>query len=293
MGRLLRATLPSTLTVNLDLNEASPRILGDPTSVDQVVLNLATNAAQAMAEGGTLTIRLEPLYVQDSMARSNPDLHEGSYSVLTISDTGHGIEPSHIDRVFEPFFTTRPPGSGTGLGLAMVHGIIKDHAGAIRLKSAPGEGTEVRCFFPTIESDEVGGTAPADETPTGRGEHVLFVDDEPALARIGERRLDHLGYRVTVATGTAEALGLLVLNPAGFDLVITDYTMPGRNGIQLATEIHQLQPDLPIVLTTGNIEGFSEDQLREAGIHRIMMKPVTMAELAKVCAEVMGGARKT
>jgi PAS domain S-box-containing protein len=289
--QLMRAMLPSTVRIETDLDPDAPPILADPTSVHQVLLNLATNAAQAMPDGGLLSIGLEQLYVQDSVARANPDLREGPYARLTVKDTGSGIDPAVVERVFEPFFTTRPPGQGTGLGLAMVHGIIREHGGAIRLVSRLKKGTEVSCLFPAHETREETTARQLADVPRGQGERVLIVDDEAALARIGERRLASLGYRVTAAMSGTEALSIFWQDPQAFDLVVTDYTMPGRNGVQLALELRAIRNDIPIILITGNIEGFAAEVLAEAGIRRAMLKPLTEAELGMAVHEVLAECR--
>jgi PAS domain S-box-containing protein len=291
--RLLRATLPTSVEMNLRLDPAAPPIMGDATSIHQVLLNLATNAAQAMPDGGTLSISLQSLYVRDSVARSNPDLHEGPYVLLTVEDTGTGVDPAVLDRVFEPFFTTRPAGQGTGLGLAMVHGILKEHGGAIHLQNRPQAGLQVQCYFPAAESGASPAGTAATTAPGGKGEHILLVDDEGALARISERRLKALGYRVTTATGGAEALERFRADPRGFDLVVTDYTMPDLDGLQLAREVHRLHRDTPIILTTGHIEDFPAEALAAAGIRRTLLKPVTQLDLGTAVRDLLaeGGRR--
>ncbi len=285
--RLLRATLPSSIDIRTELNDATPSILGDATAIHQVLMNLGTNAAHAMPLRGTLRIELEPFYVRDSIARSNPDMREGPYAVLTVKDSGTGIDPSVVDRVFDPFFTTKEPGAGTGLGLAMVHGIMKDHEGAVRISSELRVGTEVRCYFPALleEVEDVATATP--ETGTGHGERILFVDDEPSLAALGRRRLEMLGYTVVVATGGAEALSLLRAEPNAFDLVVTDFTMPGQNGLELASAICRIRPDLPVILATGHIDEFAPEVTEAAGVHRVLLKPISLDDLGRAVSEVL------
>ena len=284
--KLLRATLPTSVDIEVNLREA-PRVLADVTSVHQVVTNLGTNAAHAMPAGGRLAITLEPFYVRDSFARANPELREGEYAMLTIQDSGHGMDAATRARVFEPFFTTKAPGSGTGLGLAMVHGIMKEHAGAVLLSSELGEGTTVRCFFPALYDESAATTQTETPAPRGQGQLVLYVDDEPGLARIGERRLALLGYRVTVATDGKAARAKFLADPAGFDVVVTDFTMPEMSGLELARELIAIRPDIPIIMTTGYIDEFPPDAIAEAGVRRLAMKPIGMQELARVVAEVL------
>jgi CheY-like chemotaxis protein len=261
--------------------------MADLTSVHQVVTNLGTNASHAMPGGGRLGVTLEPVYVRDSFARANPDLHEGDYAVLTMRDTGHGMDAATRARVFEPFFTTKAPGSGTGLGLAMVHGIMRDHRGAVLLSSGVGEGTTVRCFFPALYDDVPMLAESEAPVQRGQGQHVLFVDDEPGLARVGERRLSLLGYRVSVANDGKTALAKFLADPAAFDVVITDFTMPEMSGLDLARELTRIRPDIPIIMTTGYIDDFPPDAIAEAGVRRLAMKPIGMQELARVVSEVL------
>ncbi len=285
--RLLRATLPSSIDIQLQLSDSTPTILGDATSVHQVLMNLGTNAAHAMPQRGTLSIALEPFYVRDSVARANPDLREGHYALLTVRDSGCGIDPAVMERVFDPFFTTKEPGAGTGLGLAMVHGIMKDHEGAVRLSSELQIGTEVRCYFPALLGEREETPVTTTETSRGHGERVLFVDDEPSLAELGQRRLEMLGYTVIVATTSARALALVRADPHAFDLIITDYTMPGHNGIELATAITQIRPDLPVVLATGHIDEFPAEVTEAAGVRHVLLKPTSLDDLNRAVAEVL------
>ncbi len=284
---LLRPTLPTAVDIRVQLDPEAPPVLADPTAVHQVLMNLCTNAAQAMPSGGQLSIVVEPLYVRDSLARANPDLHEGPYALLTVRDTGCGIDPAVIGRVFDPFFTTKPIGTGTGLGLAMVHGILHSHQGAVRLSSVVNEGTEVRCFFPAVEAVLTEPAPREDEVLPGKGERILFVDDEAPLARLGQRRLEGLGYRVTIATTCGQALAVFRADPYAFDLVLTDYTMPDRSGLELATELVRLRPDIPVLLTTGHVEEFAHSELRAAGIRAVLMKPVLLDDLAAGVARAL------
>jgi CheY-like chemotaxis protein len=194
-------------------------------------MNLATNAAQAMPHGGQLRIALSQRYVRDHEIRNNPDLHEGNYNVLTVQDTGIGMDESTRLRAFEPFFTTKAPGAGTGLGLAMVRAMIREHEGAIALESELGRGTLVRCFFPVLESETHERVPERQEIPTGSGERILYLDDEASLARLGAKRLESLHYRAFAFTVANEALSRFRLGPHDFDLVITDYTMPRMTGL--------------------------------------------------------------
>jgi CheY-like chemotaxis protein len=212
--------------------------------------------------------------------RLHPELREGQYVRLTVADTGMGIEPGVVERVFEPFFTTKPPGQGSGLGLSMVHGIMSDHEGAVILSSEVGKGTQIQCYFPALETDAVAPMTPERETPSGHGERVLLVDDERSLASVGERRLTALGYAVTVSTDPVTALEMFRERPGDFDLVMTDYSMPRMNGLDLARAIHQIRPELPILLSTGFAEEFAQESLEPSGIRQVLNKPLGIQDLA-------------
>jgi PAS domain S-box-containing protein len=286
--QLLRATLPGHIELVVRSAPDLPLINADSTSVHQVVMNLATNGAQAMPRGGRLELVAAPLYVRDSIARANPGLSEGPYVMLEVRDSGAGMRPETMRRAFEPFFTTKAPGEGTGLGLAMVHGIMHEHRGAVQLESELGVGTVVRCLFPATD-DAKGDAASIAEAgpPLGHGELVLLVDDEPALLAIGRRRLEALGYEVCTAASPAEAITLLDgtgIEPA---LLITDYSMPGMSGLELGTAVGRLRPHLPVVLLTEFISDISDDVLRAANVQHVLRKPLTVVELADACARAL------
>ena len=286
--KLLRATLPASVHIDAALDPTLPRVLADSTSVHQVLMNLATNAAHAMPGGGHLDIRLEPFYVRDSIARANPDLREGPYVRLTVRDTGRGIDPAVRQRVFEPFFTTKGPNEGTGLGLAIVHGIMTDHKGVVRLESELGVGTKVDCLFPALEQDQAELATSAEQSPQGRGERILFVEDEPGVARVGTRRLTTLGYRVVGETDPRVAVARIVEHGEEFDLLLTDFNMPHMDGLTLAQQVHAARPGLPILLTTGYVGTLEEHELVQRGIIRLIPKPWTIEEIAVKVREVLG-----
>jgi len=287
-AKLLKATLPPSIELTVSVHPQAPRIMGDPTSIHQVLMNLGTNAAHAMPAGGALQIVVEPRYLRDSVVRMHPGLHEGPYGVLIVRDSGLGMDRAVLERALEPFFTTKPKGSGTGLGLSMVHSIVTAHEGAIDLESEPGRGTTVTCFFPALHlspDEERVGTR---EPPPGRGERVLLVEDEPSLARMNELRLLSLGYRVTVETDPLRALKTFGERRTDFDLVLSDHLMPGMVGLEFARAVHNIRPELPIVLLTGFIEELPEETLRMAGVRRLVGKPTTLLELGEVVREVLG-----
>ncbi|HTK57074.1 MAG TPA: PAS domain S-box protein [Gemmatimonadales bacterium] len=285
--RLLRPTLPSTIAVEQSLGEAPLRVLADATAVQQVVMNLATNAAHAMPSTGRLEISLEPFYARDSFVRAHPEMREGQYVMLRVRDTGSGMTPEVRVRAMEPFFTTKPPGSGSGLGLAMVHGIMREHEGLVELDSIVGEGTTVRCLFPAIEAAPQAVAEEEDDLPRGHGERVLFLDDEPSLSRLGARRLEALGYEVTALTSPEQALQRLA--DQEFDLVVTDYTMPKVTGLDLAKRLRGDGRKLPIILLSGVASGLDPDTIAEAGVSLLIAKPVGIAELATAIRQLLDG----
>ena len=284
----LRSSLPPNIEITTQIHPDSPRLLADPSALYQVLMNLGLNAGQAMPNGGRLAVDVEPLYVTDSRARAHPNLHEGNYVALTVRDTGSGMDAETRDRMFEPFFTTRPPERGSGLGLAIVLGIIQEHEGAIEVESAPGAGTTVRLIVPAAESEEPeeGSLEPA--APRGSGERILYVDDERSLRTLGKRRLELLGYRVTVAGDGAQALERFQATPDEFDLVITDYLMPRMNGLELTSEVRRIRPEVPIILMSGFIDNLPDEDLEPVGVTDTVQKPATSFELATTLARVLG-----
>ena len=286
-SRLLRVALPPDIDIELSLSGGSRRAMGDATSIQQVLMNLSNNAAQAMPDGGKLHIGIMTFYASDSFVRAHPGLHEGHYHQLQVRDTGTGMDDNTRARAFEPFFTTKPVGKGTGLGLSMVHGIVSAMSGITWLESEPGKGTSVYCLLPALETSEEESVGPDVEVKRGTGQHIMFVDDDAALARVGERRLIHLGYRATSVNSPAKALEEFLANPDSFSLVITDYSMPQMRGVELARAIHKARPEIPIVLLTGYMEDFPPDDMEMSGIRRVLKKPITVEALASVIQEVL------
>ena len=248
--KLIRATTPTTISIKVNALSESGLILADPTQIQQVIMNLCTNAAHAMREkGGTLDIQLSNHSVSPS--NGNPDgIKPGLYTRLTVRDTGTGMSPDIMDKIFDPFFTTKKLGEGTGLGLSVVHGIVKQSNGHITVESEPGRGSIFTVYFPQIPGELEPDAVSDDALPTG-SERILFVDDEEALVEMGEDILAELGYEVTSRMSGKEALALFTLDPSRFDLVITDQTMPEMTGVELAKEILALRADMPIIMCTG------------------------------------------
>ncbi len=280
---MLRSTLPATVEIRSQFAPDCPFVLADAGQIQQVILNLATNSAHAMKEkGGALEISLSPIAVDEVFAGRNPDLHPGSYVRLTVADSGHGMDTATLERIFEPFFTTKAQGEGSGLGLSVVHGIVKSHGGAVNVYSEVGRGTSFNIYFPAANSNEPGGAdhQPA-SLPLGGGERVLFVDDEPSLIDCGQRMLQRLGYSVTAVPSASAALDLIRSGAHAFDCILTDFTMPQMSGIALARECRSLLPAIPIILMSGYCGVLTADSLRSHGIHELILKPFTPQTLAE------------
>jgi len=279
----LRASLPADIQIEKQLPEEAPAVLADPTQIYQVVVNLATNALHAM-EGrpGRLTVKLDPFVPEAQFLQAHPEFRPVAYARLTIADTGHGMDATTMGRIFEPFFTTKPVGKGTGLGLAVVHGIVQAHEGLIRVESQPGQGTTFRLYFPAQTADAAVTVAANNGVPRGAGQEILLVDDEPALTTAFQRLLTRLYYRVTISNNSRDALRLFRENPAQFALVITDNTMPEMNGLELARQIHGVRREVPVILASGLGSTVSPEDLRTAGIDEVLEKPASLHALAEV-----------
>lgn len=284
--KLLRASLPAFIDIRQDLaSEAT--IQADPTHMHQVVMNLCTNAAHAMEKGGgNLTVHLEDVAVSAETAVQVPDLTPGPFVCLTVRDTGHGMPREVVERIFDPFFTTKEIGEGTGMGLAVVHGIIRTHRGAILVESEPGAGTVFKVYFPIIASEKDRSAPEVAPLPIGT-ERILFTDDEELQVELGREMLARLGYRVTGFTDCRKALEHFRKNPSAFDLVITDMTMPHMTGDILAAELIAIRPDIAVILCTGYSERVTEENVLAAGIKGFIMKPVVMEELARLIRKVL------
>ncbi len=283
---LIRATTPTTISITVNTRSESGLILADPTQIQQVVMNLCTNAAHAMREkGGTLAIQLSNHTV--SQSDGNPHgIEPGLYTRLTVHDTGTGISPDIMDKIFDPFFTTKKLGEGTGLGLSVVHGIIKQSNGYITVESEPGRGSTFTVYFPKVTGELQADAVSDDALPTG-SERILFVDDEETLVEVGENVLAELGYEVTSRMNGKEALALFSADPSRFDLVITDQTMPEMTGVDLAKEILALRADMPIIMCTGFSYVVDADKAKAAGIRAFALKPLTKKEIARTIRKVL------
>ena len=283
---LIRASLPTTIEIRQNLS-SNACVLADSTQLHQVIMNLCTNAAQAMHEsGGIITIFLHEIEVDADTADIPVNLNPGAYIRLTVEDTGCGIPCEIIERIFDPFFTTKEKDEGTGMGLAVVHGIIKSCGGYISVKSLPGKGTAFHVFLPAIE-EAIDLMNEKKEKITGGNERILFIDDEPLQTEFAEDYLNKLGYHVTALTDSRKAFERFRDSPDSYDLVITDLTMPKMTGKVLAQEMHIIRPNLPIILCSGYSESIHRVKALEMGIHDYLMKPIALKDLADTIRKVL------
>jgi PAS domain S-box-containing protein len=285
----LRATLPASIEIRSLFSFDRGVVMADPTQIHQVILNLCTNAAHAMRrKGGTLEVALGLVDGAADESLVNEGMPEGQYVKLSVSDTGHGIGPEIMERIFEPFFTTKEPGEGTGMGLAMAHGIVRSHGGIIRAFSEPERGTTFEVFLPMVATET--RIEPEHQAPVLQGkERILLVDDEESLVDIGRKMLERLGYTVTAYTDSLEALEAIKGKKHEFDLVITDQTMPKMTGLDLAREIRRINEDAPIILCSGYTESISPETAKEEGISAFLMKPLSLHDLAATIRLVLDG----
>lgn len=284
--RLLRPTIPTTIQIKKQFDSES-YIMGNPIQLHQILMNLCTNAAYAMEDtGGQLTIKIKDVEIEQLPVNISTQLQQRKHVQLLISDTGKGIPPETINSIFEPYFTTKPSGEGTGMGLAMVQGIVESYGGRIVVESKMGEGTTFTTYLPICNQQKPQSLYAPESTPTG-SERILFVDDETSIARMGGRMLGSLGYEVTTKSSSNDALKLFREQPKDFDLVITDMTMPDMTGDVLAMEINKINPDIPVIVSTGHSTRISEKTVGETGIKALIYKPFLKADLAGVIRKVL------
>lgn len=289
--RLIRASFPATIEVQIKMTPQRTVVFSDPTQVHQIIMNLCTNALYAMmSTGGTLIVELERVELTPEETRPLAGLSAGAYVLLMVRDTGPGIPPEIINNIFDPYFTTKSLGEGTGLGLATVHGLVKSHRGAIQVISAPGQGAAFHVFLPILDSEEITADRPVAPLPRGT-EHILVVDDEEAVAEVSQDMLETLGYDVEILTRPQEALAAFRQDPDRYDLVLTDMTMPKMTGLDLARELKQLRPDLPIVLCTGFSQQVTPEALDRLGIKGLLMKPLILTKMARIIRSALDAGR--
>ena len=288
--KLIRSTIPTTIEIKENI-ESHSLIMGNPSQIHQLLMNLCTNASQAMENtGGILKVRLVDVEHIGPSSLPASKLGSGGYIKLSVSDNGSGISPDVIGSIFEPYFTTKGVGEGTGMGLAMAHGIVESYGGEITVDSELGQGTVFRVYLPIIKGREDHRLYIKEELSSGT-ERILLVDDELPIAKMGSQALERLGYQVTVRTSSVEALELFRAKPDGFDLVITDMTMPNMTGDELAVQLIALRHDIPVILCTGYSKNISDEKATKIGIKAFTYKPIVKADLAKTVRKVLDACR--
>jgi PAS domain S-box-containing protein len=287
--KFLRSTIPTTIDIQSDIRCSQDIILGDPTELNQIIMNLCTNAAHAMeGKGGLIEVILDNEQVAAGSIMEIHELQPGPYLKLTVKDTGHGIEPRLLNKVFEPYFTTKETGRGTGMGLAIVHGIVKSYGGAVTVQSEMGKGTAFHVYMPLAEVNTEGPETQQGSWQLPRGnERILLVDDEEATVVATRMILERLGYTVTGQISSMEALKTFQNNPGQFDLVITDMTMPNLTGKELTIQVKAIRPDIPVILCTGFSEQIGERRAKEIDISAFVLKPLAMSQIAHTVREVL------
>jgi CheY-like chemotaxis protein len=288
--KMLRAAIPTTIEIKPDIDNNCAIINGDPTQIHQVLMNLATNAAHSMEDkGGSIEVTVKNTELTVENVMDVPDASPGSYVCLMVKDTGYGISPEIINRIFDPYFTTKDVHKGSGMGLAVVHGIIKNHAGFITVDSKPGKGASFFVYFPTNTEDATSEKEENLPVPTGV-ENILFIDDEKMMVTIGKKMLEMLGYTVTAIDDSIDAYETFCAHPDNFDLIITDQTMPNMTGVELAKKILSIRPDMPIILCSGYSSQIDEVKAQEIGIKAYVTKPLMKKDFATLVREVIDGA---
>ena len=286
--KLLRATIPSSIEIDCDIDELCGPINGDPTQIHQIIMNLCTNAYHAMQEsGGKLEVKLKEININYEQSLERVGIKIGKHIELTVKDSGHGMDQQVMDRIFEPYYTTKEQGKGTGLGLSVIHGIVKNYGGDIVVSSQSGKGSTFKVYLPVIDEfeEEIETTAPS--TEINGTERILLVDDEKQIIDIEQQILERLGYKVTPKTDSEEALEEFAAQPDRFDLVITDMTMPKMTGDQLAKRMMDIKPQIPVILCTGFNEAITEEKALAMGIDKFIMKPIIKDDLANTIRTVL------
>lgn len=284
---LLRATIPTSIKMRRNLPDTDETVIADPNQINRVIMNLCINASQAMGDrGGIIEVSAEKIALDDNCEEKISGLPKKDYIKVSVGDTGMGIDPEIIDRIFDPYFTTRHVGQGSGMGLAVVHGIVKSHGGAITVDSEVGKGSVFHLYFPLVDANIRRGTSETVQIQRGN-ETILFVDDEISTVNMMERNLSRLGYQLETKSNPQEAVELFQSKSDQIDLVITDMTMPQMTGIQLAETLRQIRPDLPIILCTGHSDMIDEDKAERLGFAAYVMKPVAKQEMARIIRDVL------
>ncbi|MBC8096830.1 MAG: response regulator [Akkermansiaceae bacterium] len=278
----LRATIPSVIELVISVDAATPPVLADPTQIHQVIVNLCTNAWHALDDQpGRIEVKLQALTLDTLTANQLAGLKPGRVACLSVTDNGKGMAAAILERIFNPFFTTKGLGKGTGLGLSVVHGIVQSHDGAISVTSQPGKGTTFNVYLPAATAPVDDAAARARVLHRGNGQHILYLDDEESLVFLAERILEPLGYRVSGFTRAAEAQKRFNENPDEFDLVITDLNMPGASGLKVAADLLKVRPDVPVMLCSGHVTEDLRQRALRIGIREVLYKPNTMEEFSE------------
>ena len=289
--KMLRSSLPATIKIVEDIDMDVGIILADPTQVHQILMNLCTNAYHAMEEkGGALTVGLKETVIPADNPKLPEHMHGRQYVELAVSDTGSGIPEDMIEQIFDPFFSTKEVGKGTGMGLSIIHGIITEYSGAITVDSVPGEGSTFRVYFPVIKKSVLPAKEVEEYVPTGN-EKILFIDDEKLLTDMSANMLEKLGYQVTTRQNGIEGFEAFKSAPEDFDLIITDQIMPEMTGTELAEQILRIRPDMPIILCTGYSNVLDNSTVKAMGIRELALKPVTHGDLAGLIRKVLDNAK--
>jgi signal transduction histidine kinase/CheY-like chemotaxis protein len=285
--KLLRSTLPAGIEIQQQISLDTGTVLADPVQIHQIVMNLCTNAFHAMgSEKGILDVRLEELEIDSKKAAAIPDLQAGTYLLFTVSDTGHGMDSELMERIFDPFYTTKEPGKGTGMGLSVVHGIVAECGGSVTVESRINKGTTFFLYFPVVRRSITKNHLTL-EAPLHSGSgQILLVDDEISLVQSGQQMLEYLGYTVTAMTSSPDAYRLFEKQPDKFDVIITDQAMPSMQGTELAAKILAIRPDIPIILCTGYSATITQKSIMEIGIQKLLMKPLSLEKFSQALEEV-------
>jgi signal transduction histidine kinase/ActR/RegA family two-component response regulator len=284
---LLKASFPSGVVIRQNLDPLIGTVLADPTHIHQIIMNLCTNASHAMMKsGGILEVKLDAIRIDIRQAEKIRNLKKGEYIRLTISDTGYGMDLKTKERIFEPFFTRKEVGLGSGLGLSVVHGIINNYGGAIEVESTPGKGTTFRIFLPK-HSSEAFDSDKLDRKPLKGDEYILFVDDEPEITFLGKKMLETLGYKVSIKSDSVSALEEFMIDPGKYALLVTDQNMPDITGTELAFKMRSVRPGLKVIIITGFADNLSDEILNKSGVAEVILKPMILDDFSKVIRRVL------
>ena len=285
--KLIRSTMPANIKLREEIMRTSFPVMADKYELQQIIMNLCSNANHAMKEkGGVFTVSLREVRLEPD-AIDGIYLRPGYYHHLTISDTGHGIDTEILPRIFDPYFTTKRKDEGVGLGLDMVHRIIKSYRGDITVFSEPGKGTTFHIFLPGVRQEEKRHNTGVEESKSGAGERILFVDDDPGVAAMGERLLEKIGFSVEASTQSPEAFEVFYKDPHRFDIVVSDYIMPDMTGLQLARKIKEIRADIPIIMGTGFNESINRNNFKSLGIDGFFTKPILIKQLARLVRKLL------